>query len=543
LSGEDTNNRKPAGLQFRKIIYYKIREKGYIAIEKNKASWRKFYMPEKAQTIAVAGYDAARLQAIAYGALEQLSWTIKYAGDNIIIGYTPKTLSRYDNEITVNTQDNQLTVTSKMIHGEAFDMMGRTKKDIEKFLAAFETVKARATDLNTGEWNEKIEILKGETIKVAEQEIKQAEEVDKVMNLSTGNLYITYGIIGINVLVFVLMVLDGVGLFEPSGGDIIRWGGNYGPLTLTGDWWRLLSSVFVHIGIIHIAFNMYAFYMVGVFLEPMLGKTRYIVAYLCTGVFASLASLWWHNDPVPSAGASGAIFGMYGVFLAMLSTNLIPKHIRNGLLQSIGVFIVFNLVYGMKSGVDNSAHVGGLLSGLVIGYLYYMFGMKGENAEKKKMPVVAAIAILTAVVAFFYLDKNKESSTVRNKIKSELEQFTYKDADKFNEKYDSIIEMQNRANTAFKDKTQTDDQLAEKLKSISLPEWEKADFVVKEIKTYNVSDKAKHKADVMQRYIDLQKERIGLILKLIMEKDESINAEINKLDIKIDETVKELDQL
>src|ERR1041384_4211544 len=101
-------------------------------------------MPEKTQTITVAGYEAARIQAIAYGALEQLNWTIKYAGENILIGYTPRSLSRYDNEITVRTEDNQLTVTSKMIHGEAFDMMGRTKKDVANFLNALDTVKAKA---------------------------------------------------------------------------------------------------------------------------------------------------------------------------------------------------------------------------------------------------------------------------------------------------------------------------------------------------------------------------------------------------------------
>jgi hypothetical protein len=108
-----------------------------------------------------------------------------------------------------------------MIHGEAFDMMGRNKKNIAAFLTAFETGKAKATDLNTGEWNEKIELLKNETVKAAEQEIKQAAEVDKAMNLSKGSLYLTYSIIGINVLVFVLMVLDGISLFAPTGIDII----------------------------------------------------------------------------------------------------------------------------------------------------------------------------------------------------------------------------------------------------------------------------------------------------------------------------------
>src|SRR6185503_435126 len=129
-------------------------------------------------------------------------------------------------------------------------------------------------------------------------------EIDKVMNLSSGNQYLTYAIMGLNVLVFLAMVFSGVSILKPTGIDIINWGGNYGPLTLSGDWWRLISCVFVHIGILHLLFNMYALYMVGVYLEPMLGKTRFIAAYLATGICASLASIWWHDEPVASAGAS-----------------------------------------------------------------------------------------------------------------------------------------------------------------------------------------------------------------------------------------------
>src|SRR5215471_18539099 len=121
-------------------------------------------MPQKSQTIAVPGYDTAKIQAIAYGALEQLNWTIKYAGNNIILGYTPKSWNKYANEITIRTEDNQLSVNSKMIHGESFDLMGRTRKDIVKFLAGFDAAKSKATDLNIQQWNEKLALLKDETI-------------------------------------------------------------------------------------------------------------------------------------------------------------------------------------------------------------------------------------------------------------------------------------------------------------------------------------------------------------------------------------------
>jgi rhomboid protease GluP len=497
-------------------------------------------MPEKSQTTTVAGYDAARLQAIAYGALQQLGWTIKYAGDNVLLAYTPRSWNKYDIEITAKTEDNQLTVTSKMIHGEAFDMMGRNKKHVAEFLAAFETVKAKATDLNTSEWNEKIELLKGETIKTAEQEVKQAVEIDKVMNLSKGNLYVTYGIIASNVLVFVLMVIGGVSFFAPTGIDIIRWGGNFGSLTLTGDWWRLITCVFVHIGIIHLAFNMYALYMAGVYLEPMLGKTKYIMAYLCTGVFASLASLWWHKEPVASAGASGAIFGMYGVFLALLSTSLIPKQIRNSLLQSIGVFVVYNLVYGMKSGVDNSAHVGGLLSGLIIGYIYYP-GLKA--AGKKSMAIVGLITVLTVVAAAVYLQSNKAADEIRNKTKGEIEEYKYKDADKYNDQVSKFAEAEEKALAPLRDTSLTDRELSEKLQRVSLPEWENANEAIEKIKGYNVSDKSKEKADKLQQYISFRKEEIRLIGEFALKQDEETITKLTELRNKIGQIIEELSKL
>lgn len=496
-------------------------------------------MPEKTQTITVAGYDAARLQAIAYGALQQLNWTIKYAGDNILVGYTPKSWKRYDNEITINTEDNRLTVSSKMIHGEAFDTMGRTKKDIANFLTGFETTKARATDLNTNDWTEKISALKEDTIKVAEKEVKQAVEIDKVMNLSKGNMIVTYGIIGINALVFVLMVAGGVDVMTPTTIDIINWGGNYGPYTLTGDWWRLISCVFVHIGIIHIAFNMYALYTVGIYLEPMLGKTRYISAYLCTGVLASLASLWWHKDPVASAGASGAIFGMYGVILALLSTSLIPKQVRNSLLQSIGIFVVYNLIYGMKSGVDNAAHIGGLVSGLLIGYIYYP-GLKATG--KKSIAMVGLVAVLSIAATVFYLQSNKGSDEVRNRTQSEIDEFKFRDADKYSEQLRKFADAEEKSIAPFREKL-TNQELVEKLQRVSWPEWEKASEAVEKMKNYDVSDKAKLKAEKLQQYIDLRKDDINLRAQLLLKEDGKINDQLNEVNNKIRQLIEELNSL
>jgi len=102
--------------------------------------------------------------------------------------------------------------------------------------------------------------------------------------------------------------------------------------------------------------NMYALLYISLLLEPHLGRTRFLTVYLLTGLTASLASLWWHNLTI-SAGASGAIFGMYGVFLSMHTTNLIEKSARKALLTSIAVFVGYNILNGLKpnSGIDNAA--------------------------------------------------------------------------------------------------------------------------------------------------------------------------------------------
>lgn len=356
-------------------------------------------MPEHQQTITVAGYDASSILALAHGTLQQLNWTIKYAGDNTLIGYTPRTWKRFDNEITVDTADNQLTITSKMVHGEAFDMMGRTKKDVADFLAAFEECKKKSTAENVEEWKQKATGLQEETVKIVEQEVKNYAEMDKVMNFSKGGMQVTYGLIAINVGIFVLMVVSGVDFFAPKPWHVLKWGASFPAMDLNGDWWRAFTCMFLHFGILHLALNMYALYSVSSYLEPMLGKARYIVAYICAGLIASVISIVWRKDEViVGAGASGAIFGMFGVFLALLLTNVIPKQVKQAMLQSVLIFIAFNVFYGFKpgSGIDNAAHLGGLVSGFIIGCLY---SLTFKNATKQKTTAITVfVAIITAAI-------------------------------------------------------------------------------------------------------------------------------------------------
>jgi membrane associated rhomboid family serine protease len=180
--------------------------------------------------------------------------------------------------------------------------------------------------------------------------------------------FITPIVIDLNILVFIVMVVSGLGFLSFKPGDLLAWGGNFRPSTTNGEWWRLLTSIFLHGGLMHLLANMCGLLFAGIFLEPKLGKTRYSIVYLVTGLLASVTSLWWHDNTV-SVGASGAIFGLYGVFLAFLATKVFPKEFSKALLTSMLVFVGYNLLMGLRGGIDNAAHLGGLVSGFVIGLI------------------------------------------------------------------------------------------------------------------------------------------------------------------------------
>ena len=187
----------------------------------------------------------------------------------------------------------------------------------------------------------------------------------------SSSMAVTQAILGINVAVFAAMLLAGVSPVDPTGQQLVDWGANFGPYTIGGQWWRLLTCAFVHIGIMHIALNMWCLWGLGRLAEAVYDRWTFGAIYLITGLSASVASLIWNPIGV-SAGASGAIFGIAGALIAAfyLGEFSLPKTVVSGLLTSVLKFAGYNLVLGAFLGhTDNAAHVGGLVSGLILGAL------------------------------------------------------------------------------------------------------------------------------------------------------------------------------
>jgi rhomboid protease GluP len=201
---------------------------------------------------------------------------------------------------------------------------------------------------------------------------------------------VTQIILGINVAVFLLGMV-------PGGASITNFSANVGVLTFSGEWWRLLTSVFVHGGLLHIAFNMWCLWNLGQLCESLYGRWTYAAIYLICGVGASLASAAWHPY-TPSVGASGAIFGLAGALIAAfkLGEFSVPRSALSGTLRSLGAFVVYNLIFGaIIPGIDNTAHIGGLSTGLIVGALIAFIAPQQDQAPRR----FAVLLVVTLALA------------------------------------------------------------------------------------------------------------------------------------------------
>lgn len=204
-------------------------------------------------------------------------------------------------------------------------------------------------------------------------------------------------LLGICVVVFIAMVASGISAFEPQVDQLIHWGANYGPRTLTGEWWRLVTSMFVHIGLIHLLLNGYCLFQLGTLAESLFGARRFAALYLLSGLGGSLLSLAIHPLTV-AAGASGAIFGVAGALLALHKRKLVDRlPSMRAALRSIVPFVLYNLAAGLRPGIDNAAHVGGLMTGLALGTLLPLQTAADDSAQRRATQAISGVmAILVA---------------------------------------------------------------------------------------------------------------------------------------------------
>jgi len=252
-------------------------------------------------------------------AINRLGWKVRYIGLNGIIANTNSVFSLFGEKITVRFENDKAFLKSECIGSQLLNLE-RNEDNITGLINACNNIAKRTPDEAIQKMILNL-VLQSPPQKIEPFEIIPSSSQKKESNafsifIPTEGYFITPILVNVNILIFILMVVSGMNILSADSASLIKWGANLKPITLDGQWWRLMSCCFLHSGLFHILMNMFALICIGFMLEPLIGKLRFLSAYLLTGLGASLSSLWY-NDLVISEGASGAIFGLFGVFIAM----------------------------------------------------------------------------------------------------------------------------------------------------------------------------------------------------------------------------------
>lgn len=241
----------------------------------------------------------------------------------------------------------------------------------------------------------------------------------------------TYVLVGINVAVFMTMLLRHVSGVNPTPEQLMQWGANNaGSVLVQGEWWRIVTAMFVHVGIIHLATNMWCLWNLGLLAEPLMGSFGVVAVYVLTGAAGNLLSVLWNGRHLssilpqlpagldaaayfpPGAGASGAVFGIAGALIVLLKSQRlpVPPEELGRLRKSVIYFAAINLVIGFsislpalssRTGIsiDNSAHLGGVLCGLL--FAMPMVPRIGNPRPMFRTRLQIAVGMIVGILVLF----------------------------------------------------------------------------------------------------------------------------------------------
>ncbi len=469
--------------------------------------------PKHQEILNLNGTSHEHYIAVAIEAVRQLEWEIATLSVNGFVAYTGGHGMIAGSQVQLILQDEEAQITSRSLGSEMMDW-GRNKKYINRFIETYNEITASISDEKLQELTDKSQLM----IARAEQEALEhsADKADGSffsLFVPRPGYFITPILININILVFVLMVLTGVSLIAPGTDSLIAWGADLRPLVLEGQWWRLFTNMFIHIGIIHLLLNMYALMYIGILLEPHLGKFKFAALYILTGIAASVASTYWHQLTV-SAGASGAIFGLYGVFVALLIGNFIDKATRKALLTSIMVFIGYNLVNGLKAGVDNAAHIGGLVTGFLAGLAYIPALKKpsGNDSSYITTGIVTAIIVMATAGILHVLPNDFGTYDANMNEFQRKENLALK-----------VYRMPNATNT----------QVLDEIKNNGLRYWKENLALIKQTDKLELPDAAHERNKKLIEYCNLRIQSYGLLYKAVAERTDVYKPQLEQYNSEI----------
>ncbi|MGE0636626.1 MAG: rhomboid family intramembrane serine protease [Bacteroidia bacterium] len=365
--------------------------------------------------------------------------------------------------------------------------------------------------------------------------MSEERDIDKILNGPYSfdwRAFPYYGfvsIMAINIVVYVAMIIDGVSFFYPTNDELLRWGANFGPYTLKDEWWRLFTCEFVHIGFGHLFANMVSLIYIGILLEPLIGTLRFVTVYMLATVAAALLSVWWNGYAI-GAGASGATLGMYGMML--MFSIVARKMFAPGELGAFFIWaffvIVFNLLYGLKDGIDNSAHLGGIFYGMFAALVFYPSYRKKESFSVTLLNDVVLIVISVGIFVYAYQHIPKGMAYYDDV----MEQFD------INQDKALLVLRQLDNDSVYYEKT---DYYIQRIEEEGIKSWDRNITALAELN--NLPENYGTRVELLMKYSLLRKEACEVVIKNLKDNRGPYINEVGILYDSMDVVVKELDRV
>lgn len=362
---------------------------------------------------------------------------------------------------------------------------------------------------------------------------------------ATPHAFMVPAIVLSNVLVFIVMAVAGAGVialdtdapiqFLTVNPEVhVKWGANFGPLTTDGQWWRLLTSTFLHFGILHLLFNMWALYAAGKLVERLYGNAFFLILFLTAGVTGSVASVLW-NPNVLSAGASGAIFGVYGGLLAylLLQRKSVPPSVVTQLRNSAVAFAAYNLLYGFgHSGIDHAAHLGGLVGGAVVGLSLARpldVDVRKKTAWYRLLAGLSVAALLLTIMLLPVQNSGKEYRQ-EQRFQADLRWFSNEEK--------SIVSQCKEVNDKIRAGLLREDQSVSMLEP-TVAQWEKA---YEKLSGVELDDQAPsgRRSKLLLKYVELRRDAMKALVQGLKTESRAKLDEFHSLEAMAQKVVEEI---
>lgn len=473
--------------------------------------------PRKTIIVPLNNYDPNHYLTLLYHAFNNLNWHIGYFNRDGIIAYSNISWQSFAEEISVRIVNNSAIIKSECVGYQfLFYDYGKNELNLDLLFNEISYVEfhlQETLELTTQQLIDSIP--ENQFISLDNPPLGYKERLKGFLTAFTpkpsylATPLLILGNIAIYIIITIMMIAKIMVLQM-----LAQQGTNAGPLNmeeiyltfgfsnraqvLNGEVWRLLSNTFLHFSIMHIAGNMIVLIYIGSLIEVKLGKWNYIFIYLFAGICASITSVMWHDEGV-MAGASGAIFGLFGVLLALLSTPFYERNARRALLISTGIFVVYSIL-PIGRHVDHAAHFGGLTAGYLFGLMAY-FGLKKDRQK--------LFTSLTGVITLVYTACCIWLAPV----------YQFKELQQLTRQTDRISTI------LVKDFYLTDslsrDERLHLLQSSTILKLDTLNSLAKKITGLTLPKKQKEVAEIRSKIIRLEGEMYGLLYKEFVEKDKT----------------------